>query len=328
MVEVEAVEGPLDERKLGWVARLYGAVDPKYRDEAFLRHMFVRGPSGAALHAFATDAGEPVGHAAVVRMPAQGAHGPLLVGKLEALVVDERHRGARGDGPPVVRRVLDALYALSDARGFDVLHAYVLPAVGRVIGFDRLEDVGPPSLVTLVRARRGSAERALLAAQTTTRAVASALGRAPANLRPVSARDADLVSAPVRGDAWRVDGDAMLEWYTRAPHVRVLDAGGSRGLVQVPASSHEPLRVAAWAAPAPTVRTAVRFLVAAARVADSTGTATLRLQPAEHPSLRRAARLLGFVRRWDLTTLWVRTHDPALARREAVVWTPSLYLGF
>ena len=71
------------------------------------------------------------------------------------------------------------------------------------------------------------------------------------------------------------------------------------------------------------------LLDAAARLARESGAATLRLQiPQPDPSLRRAARALGFVERRDLTTLWVRSADPTLARAGAVVPTASLYLGF
>jgi hypothetical protein len=50
--------------------------------------------------------------------------------------------------------------------------------------------------------------------------------------------------------------------------------------------------------------------------------------PQRGAALGRAARALALVPRHDLTTLWVRARDPSLARPEAVVPTPMLYLGF
>ena len=77
------------------------------------------------------------------------------------------------------------------------------------------------------------------------------------------------------------------------------------------------------------MKSAVVLLDSAARLARETGASTLRLQIAHrYPSLRHAARALGFLKRGDLTTLWVRTADPALAEADSVVPTPFLYLGF
>ena len=86
----------------------------------------------------------PVGHSAVIPTPARRGNAALRAGKLEALVVAESHRGSRGGDVPVVRLVLDGLYALANARGFEVLHAYVLPRVGSVIHSSASTDVGAP----------------------------------------------------------------------------------------------------------------------------------------------------------------------------------------
>ncbi|MEP7335806.1 MAG: GNAT family N-acetyltransferase, partial [Actinomycetota bacterium] len=335
MVEIAAVDGPLDERTLAWVGRLYGEVDPRYHRRAFLEHLFVEGPAGPALHAFATSAGEPVGHVAVVPTPARRGAKPLRAGKLEALVVADSHRGRGGGDVPVARTMLERLYERADAQGVELIHAYVLPPVGRVIGFTRLDGVGLPSLVAVIRPRN-PAERALATIQRAARMTAHAALRASGSralVRPVAPEDTDLLDAPaVPGDAWAIVANGALGWYERSPYVRVLELTGpddSRGLVQLPGSPGEPLRVAAWHCPTPGTRAAIRFVVAVARLAEEHGATTLRLQHTRaDPSLARAARALGLVRRHDLTTLWVRSHDRSLARSEAVVPTSMLYLGF
>ena len=140
-----------------------------------------------------------------------------------------------------------------------------------------------------------------------------------------------MLTTPVLPDGrWAVVAEGAWDWYASSPYVRILESGdGSRALVQLPGWPREPFRVAAWDSPSPGLRPAVVLLDAAARLAREHGAATLRLQIARpDPSLRRAARALGFVERSDLTTLWVRSADPTLARAGAVEPTASLYLGF
>ena len=60
------MRGPLDDEQLGWVADLYGPVDPKYSSLEFLRHQLNENSYGWSAHAFAFDDGKPVGHTAIV----------------------------------------------------------------------------------------------------------------------------------------------------------------------------------------------------------------------------------------------------------------------
>ena len=107
---------------------------------------------------------------------------------------------------------------------------------------------------------------------------------------------------------------------------------GCRALLQVPGAPGEPVRVIGWRPARAGLVPAFLLLGAAGRLARHSAAGTLRFQPwassAGNGTLERACRLLGFVPRRDLTTLWVRTQDPALARTDAVVPTPLLYLGF
>jgi hypothetical protein len=203
-----------------------------------------------------------------------------------------------------------------------------------VIRFVPLEGVGKPSWVSVISGT-GVAATALAAGQRALRALARP-GRPAAVLAPTS-EDADLVDgppppdrrwSPVLGDAW--------DWYRSSPLLRVLELSGEHGgraLIQVPAAPLEPVRIVGWKPGRRRgLRDAVALLGAAGRVAAQAGAPTLRFQPwpseAGDGDLERACRLLGFVRRADQTTLWVRARDPELARSEAVVPSPLFYLAF
>jgi hypothetical protein len=227
--------------------------------------------------------------------------------------------------------VLEPLYELADAEGFELVLAHVTPRVGRVTGFEPLAGVGERTLVSVLEPRT-AAERAVAGTQRLARRL---LGRprAEATLRPVDDGDLDLATAPPPPDGrWTVLAEDAWEWYRASPVLRVLEGPGARALVQTPGSRHDPLRIIGWRPLEPGLRQALAFVAAAGRAAERAGATSLRFQPWGSPaadgSLTRACRLLGFLPRPDLTTLWVRTHDPALKRAEAVVPTPFLYLGF
>jgi hypothetical protein len=253
----------------------------------------------------------------------------LRCGKLEALWIEESHRGRPPDGPPLYRTLLDQLYAFADERGFEVIHGHATQRIGRVIRFTPLEPVGKPSWVSVIEAK-GPAARGLAATQRGLRSLARA---GNAQVREATSEDADLVAAPpppagrwapVVGDAW--------DWYRSSPLVRVLEAADFRALIQLPATPFEPVRIVGWRPRRAGLRAAASLLAAAARIARGAGAPTLRFQPwpseAGDGALERACRLLGFVRRRDQTTLWVRASDPALAQPVAVVPSPLFYLGF
>ncbi len=331
MTEIRTVAG-LSSEQLDWVARLYGQADPKYRDRAFLEHLFLRNPVGPSLHAFAVDGETPVGHLCIVRTPARYGAEDLTAGKLEGLWIEASHRGRPETGEPLVRVLLSSLYSFADEQGIELVHALATQHIGGIIRFTPLSPVGARSLVSVVSPGRAVPARALAAAQRVAREVAGApVGRA--QLRPAGSEDADLaeVAEPPAG-RWAVVGDGAWEWYRSSPLVRVLELDGCRALVQLPASPHEPLRLVGWRAERPRLRLALRLLAAAGRLAREHGAASLRFQPwpstAGDGSLARACRISGFLPRNDLTTVWVRATREELVRADAVVSTPFLYLGF
>jgi hypothetical protein len=329
MVEIATLAGPLEPERLRWVADVYGRADPKFRRTDVLEHLYTRSPAGGGLHAFALDDGRPVGHCSVVPMPARRGTAPLRSGKLEALFLEEQYRGRRPNGEPVVRELLTQLYAFADEHELDVVHAYATPRIGRIIGFDPLEGVGAPSRVAIVLARR-RAERALASAQWIARAV---VRNGEPLLREARADDLDLVAAdPPAAGRWTSLAEDAWDWYRSSPLVRVVELAGSRALVQIPGKAGEPVRLIGWRPERAGLRPAAALLASLARVAEREHAGAVRFQPWESPAangdLRRACRLLGFVTRRDVTTLWVRARDPALARADAVVSTPLFSLGF
>ena len=297
-----------------------------------LAHVFTQSPAGGALHAFAVEEGQAVGHCAVIPHPAKRGDAGLRCGKLEALWIQESHRARRAGEAPLYRTLLDTLYAFADDHGLELIHGHATPRIGRVIRFTPLEPVGKPSWVGAIRPD-GVAATALAAVQRGLRALVRP--GSPA-VRPPTADDVDLLDAPappagswapVLGEAW--------DWYRSSPLVRVVEVPGEHGcraLIQVPATPLEPVRLVGWRPRRRGVRPAAALLSSAARIARDAGAPTLRFQPwpseAGNGDLERACRLLGLVRRADRTTLWVRTSDPSLARAEAVVPSPLFYLAF
>jgi hypothetical protein len=332
--EIVTVEGPLDDERLGWVMDLYGRADPKYQRRDVVEHLLTQSPAGPALHGFAVADGRGVGHCCVVPLPARCGDEPLRSGKLEALFLEEAHRGRPECGDPVVVSLLSRLYAFADERGIAVVHAYATPTIGRIIGFTPLAGVGEPSLVSIVAPRRWP-EYGLAAAQLAARALAGA-GRTRSVLRAATSTDADLATAaPSAAGHWTSLVDDAWDWYRASPLVRVLELdgpSGGRALLQVPGSTGETLRLIGWRASRDGLRPALRLVAALGRLAKSTGAGTLRFQPwasdAADGTLRRALRLTGFVSRSDLDTLWVRTNDAELADPDRIVPTPLFYLGF
>jgi hypothetical protein len=335
-LRVETVRGPLDEDRLGWVSSLYGRVDAKYRSREYLRHLLVENPFGWSLHAFVLDGERPVGHCCVVPMRARRRGEELVAGKVEAFFVEEedRARSVGEDEVLVAVAVLRDLYDFAERSGIEVLHAFATPDLGvlhRMLGF-RGVAVGSPSFVRLVRPDAGAAASALAAAQRLVGAAARLAAPTRRSLRPLAEGDAALGEAEAPGDAWTISGRDAWAWYATSGLLAVLEVRGAQALVRTADGSAEGFRVLSWRASRGGLLPAVRVLGAAASVARSQRAAALRFQPwlgeVGDGRLTRAARLLGFVRRSDFSTLYVRSRDPELARAENVALTPFFYTTF
>ena len=301
-----------------------------------------------AVHAFAVADGRPVGHCAVVPMRARLGDEPFHCGKVEALFLEAPYRGRPpGGAEPVALRLRTRLYAAAEENGIELLHAYVRPEVGRVLGLEPLH-VGERSRVAVVRPRALSTTRlraqgtGLAAAQSVVREATYAAGRVvagtrnPGTLRALTGADVDLATAPPPAPGrWTVLAGDSWDWHCASPTLRALELPGPHGcraLVQLPGSAGDPLRIIGWRPHQGGPLPAVLLLGAAWRLARRAGAGTLRVQPwPGQPgdlALHRACRLLGFVARDDFTTLFVRSKASELARAQAVVPTPLLYLGF
>jgi GNAT superfamily N-acetyltransferase len=333
VVELAMLED-LDAARLGWVAHLYGRADEKYRRDEILDHVFKRSPAGPGLHAFVLDGTQPVGHGAIIPMPGRRGSEPLRTGKLEALFVEASHRGVRQGGQSLARTLLDRLYEYADDRGIELIHAFT--PIPQIIRFLEFPGVGERSLVSVVNPTRRS-ERVVAVPQRVLLGAARALTGAARTrqTRPAAAEDVELVDAPLPPkDRWTLVAADGWDWYRSSPLVRVVEVGGRHGcraLVQVPGKAGEPVRLVGWRPERTAVRSALTLLAELGGLARESGAPTLRFQPwgssAGDGELARACRLLGFVPRADLSTLWVRCADPVLARGEAAVSTPLFYLG-
>ena len=314
VVETVAIEGPLDADRLGWVAELYGAVDPKYRGPRVPRAPLRAGPGRASA---------PRVRARRRRAGRSCRGGPDACAPWHATASRREARGTgrrrvasrqpRRTAPRSSALVLDALYALADARGFELIHAFVVPRVGRAIRFTRLDEVGPPSLVALlktvaVRGRRAQRSVRSRPPSTALRAVAGvgcALSGRVRRLRPCAPSPPTtprLLATPALPDGRRGRSSRKARGTGTRPRRTCASSSpgdGSRALVQLPGWPREPLRVAAWDSPSPGLQVGR----GAPRSSRATGARERRRHPAAadrpsrpepapccaRPRLRRAA---------------------------------------
>jgi len=342
-VELRRLEGRLDDERLGWIARLYGPTDAKYRSLAYVRHQFAENPFGWSVNVFAVADGEPVGHCGVVPFRARLDGQPFTAGKLEALAVAPSHRGRRPDGGSVSVDVLRALYALALATEMRVIFGLAPPRVGgiHVRAGCTLVPVDAPSLVLVTNpsgvGAGGSARRrlaaVLAAGQGALLAAAAAGAVGEVRVREPGPADADLAEAAAPAGAWTVSGADAWEWYAGSGALQVVEVAGrhgSRALVRIGEAGAAPVQIVGWRAEAGGRRSATALVAALAALARRAGAPTLRFQPwrgsGDDGTLARACARLGFVRRSDFDLL-VKSDDEGFPAAAAAV-NPFFYVTF
>ena len=329
MIEIETLVGPLDDVGLASIGDLYGRVDKKYLHLAYLRHLFVENPYGWALHSFARDGDDIVGHCAVIPIRARVEGQPADSGKVEAYVVDERYRRNRQRGGE--RSVaLDLLTTVSDAaaeRGIDPLHAYLTPRVGAI--FERAgyraetTNARPYVLVTGDAQReREAIARSLAAVQRApsfvVRAALGAFGIAgAARSETVDERDSDLVSVSSSEHEWTIAGTDSWDWFLASGCLEAIELSGPRGARALLAADADagPVHLLGWRPNRPGLTAALALVAALSRFAKERSAATLRIEPwqggSDNAALVRACRLLALVPR-EPFTIYVRSTRPSL----------------
>ncbi len=340
MIDIETFAGPLDDSGLESVGSLYGRVDPKYLQLAYLRHLFIENPYGWALHAFARDGDEVIGHCSVIPVRARVGGRTADSGKVEAYVVDERYRRSRerGGERPVA---LDLLWAVSDAaaeRGIDPLHAYVTPHVGAIFeraGYRAQTTSARPYVLATSSPRRDVLRRALVVGQSVPLTVVGAVGRGIAGTGPMQSEaatgaDSKLVEPSNMDRSWTIAGNDSWDWFLASGSIRALELPGRRGIraLVLTEAEAEQVQLLAWRPSRPGLASAVALLAALAEFAKEGSARTVRIQP--WPSkegdgaLVRACRLMGFIPRSPFT-VYVRS---ARAIVEPVSPSPFFYATF
>lgn len=343
-IDIQAVRGPLDQERLGWINELYGVVDAKYASFEFVRHQFVRNPFGWTAHIFVLDEGRAVGHCCAVPFRARRGDELLVAGKIEAVVVDSEHRGRRPDGRNLATEMLSALYPFGIENGMDVLFGLAPPHVARVHVRAGCHEVPPhaPAYTIVVDAdafmtnepsrKRRVAGRALALAHATTTAAARTVTHGSAlGLGQPCPADAELATAQADGGHWTISGSDAWDWFVGSGTLEALELAGPdgcRALVRFAKPGTSPAQIVAWRARRPGIAPALRLLGAAAKLARERGAPTLRFQPwagiGGDGALARACSLLGFVRRPE-AALVLYSRDPGL---DALRLTPFFYVTF
>jgi len=353
---LELRDGPLDERGLRWVADLYGQADPRWADLAWVRHLLVDNPSGAAVHAFAmSDDGRAVGHCCVMPMATRVGGQVATSGKIEALFIEPAHRGdlvEHGGRPaPLAMAMLRALYDFAESRGMGLLHSYSSPELGRLhrvarcrpvtVAMDVRAAVLRPRAVAASAASAAGRERVVRLAgglaQRTWLAAAGMIARAAAR-RPGASTvraatefpGAALAAADPPAGRWLISGADAPGWYTGSPALRTValpGPGAPLALVRWPGAPGDAAELVAVDLGGGGLAEAMAVIAASAALARRAGASQLRRMAWDGPDgevVARACRMLGFVRVERELTLYCRVCSAAFSEHPAVCPTPFL----
>lgn len=145
-LQLRLFKGPLAERELKGVAALYGAVDGKYGSVAHCEQLFLRGPFGPALHAFAMNGETYAGHYSLIPYDLIVDGRSVKAAKGEALCIDTAYRRTTIAGQPTSDAIMRGALKLAQEEGIEVIYA-VAGAPGVIRLFERCGHIHQPFTV-------------------------------------------------------------------------------------------------------------------------------------------------------------------------------------
>ncbi len=356
MTVLDLVEGPLDDDRLRWVADLYGQADPRWADLAYVRHLLVDNPSGAAVHAFAMDDGRAVGHCCVLPMATRVGDQLATTGKIEALYLEPSARGDvvdhRGKPAPLSMAMLRELYDFAEARGMGLLHSYSAPELARLHRVARCHTVTVDAEVRAVALRPAAVARHatgrdrairlaggwgqrvwLSLAGMAARAAVRRPGRSAVRAATEFPGGALAVAGPPPG-RWAISGADAPGWYTSSSALRTVALPGVRpplALVRWPLQPGDPALLVAADLAGGGLPEAIALVGATAALARRAGAASLSWGRWDGPDtalIDRACRLLGFVVAERELTLSIRVSSAMFEESTQPLPTPFLHAIF
>ena len=338
MIELRTLRGAVDDEETSWIVDLYGPVDSKYADPLFVRHQFTRNPFGWSLHVFALEDGRPVGHCALLPMPARLGGAAAVAGKFEAFAVrPDRQSSTLVDGRFVGLGILDELYAQAPEAGFVVVHDLVQPDLGLLHRLHGAHGVSVPW-----RTFVGVGDRHALAGLGDARTIAGyAMASLQQGLRmvaaPLSARA--VIRTAERGDElprtqdhlapgeWTIDAADMWDWLLGTGLLAwVEEPSGGRALVRLPGPARQAAELLEWYPGRRPLSGALATISAVARLGRE-GRSVRIGNPSGDPHLRLAARLLGFLAAREHLTIYVKSLRQDLDAADVSI-TPYFFATF
>lgn len=317
MIELRILRGPLHDGALQAIVDLYGPVDRKYEDIAFARHQFANNVYGWSLHAFAYDAGRAVGHCALLPIPARFGAETVVSGKFEALAVLPKYQSSTtADGRLVGLALVADLYARAAEEGFAILHDLAQPELGlmhRMHGARRVSvpwstfvGVGDRRQLGALGNGRAVAGAALAFWQRAMQ-LASSAASGSAYVREAKPSDEPPEARALPSGAWTIEAADMWEWLVGTGLLAwVEEPSGGRALIRAPGPAAQASELLDWRPAGRPLAGAVATINAIARIGRA-GRSVRVADPAGDAELRRAARLLGFLRAREPLTLYVKS---------------------
>lgn len=337
MIEVLTHRLAVGERETNWIVDLYGGVDQKYADPEFVRHQFAGNPLGWSLHAFALDGEVPVGHCALLPLPARLGTDTVVAGKFEAFAVRPEYQSAAlENGRLIGLGLLADLYARARDEGFSILHDLAAPDLGvmhRLHGAQRVPipwrtfiGVGDRRVVGELQTRRALAATSLAALQSALRRISSAVADS-AVVRMAEPTDAPPARRVVPTDAWTLDAPDIWEWLVGSGLLAWVDEpSGGRALVRVPGPARQAAELLDWSPGSHRFTGAVAAIAEVAQLGGE-GRSVRVGNTSDDPGLKRAARALGLVTSRRPQTLYVKTLHTDIDASNVVV-TPYFFATF